>query len=205
MTVRLERVGKRFHRDWVVRDLTASFSSPGRHGIAGPNGSGKTTVMRLISGQLTPSEGVVSYLNDAVTIVPDKRYNWISWAAPYLELIEEFSLEEQLRFHGQLRRMTKSVDEIVSTLDMHAHRTKRLADFSSGMKQRLRIAMALFTESSVVLLDEPSSNLDAEGIQWFQSLLALNEAGRTVIIASNEERDLAACQQRIILSATHRA
>lgn len=199
MTITLEDVGKRFHRDWVLRHLSHTFTAPNRYAIAGPNGSGKSTMLRLISGQLHPSEGRVQYANGPAVIPIERFHRSLAWAAPYIELIEEFTLNEQLMFHSRLRPMGETPDAMMAGLGLEEHSAKRLSEFSSGMKQRVKIALALFSTAPVLLLDEPTTNLDEEGITWYQRLLRERSDGRLVIVASNEERDLRDCTQRIEL------
>jgi len=198
MTITLDGIGKRFHKDWVFRSLSHSFTSSTRCAIAGPNGSGKSTLLKIISGQLRASEGSVNYNRDSSRVGDEQVYQWMSVSAPALELIEEFTLEEHLRFHSRFVRMSASADQIMTAIGLTDHRHKRIADFSSGMKQRVKLAIALFSDVPVLLLDEPTSNLDKEGIAWFESELP-RQSGRLIIIASNEERDLAGCDERISL------
>lgn len=201
MTITLEGVGKRFHRQWVLRDLSLALESPQHIGISGPNGSGKTTLLRVISGQLAPSEGTVKYMLDSRPVLVEHFYKYLSWAAPYLELVEEFSLAEMVRFHSRVKRLVAPNAELIESVGLKDHVAKRVIDFSSGMKQRLKLALALYSDTPVLLLDEPTSNLDQEGSDWFHNALRSLAGERLVVTASNERDDLASCDRVIELSA----
>lgn len=204
MTITLERVGKRFHRDWVIRDLSKEFTTPVQYGIAGPNGSGKSTLIRIIAGQLMPSEGHVFFREGNKHIPPDKIYQRLSWAAPYMELIDEFTLTELLLFHSRFRPLTQPHSTIIEAMGLESHSKKSLGEFSSGMKQRVRLALAIYSQSELLLLDEPTSNLDAEGIAWYHKLMSEPGRSRLVMVASNEEHDLEGCSERVSLTHHHK-
>jgi ABC-type multidrug transport system ATPase subunit len=204
MTITLEGVGKRFHREWVIRHLSKKFISPGRYAIAGPNGSGKSTLMRMIAGQLMPSEGKVLFHDGEVPIPPDRIYRYLSWAAPYMDLIDEFSLIELLRFHNRFRPLNRTESAVLAATGLEGQGQKSLSEFSSGMKQRVKLALALYSASRLVLLDEPTTNLDEDGMAWFRTELADQGKDRLVVIASNEEGDLDGCSERLELSLRHR-
>jgi ABC-type multidrug transport system ATPase subunit len=201
MTITLDAVGKRFQQQWVLRQLTFSLRAPARVAISGPNGAGKTTLLRILSGQLTPSEGSVRFVRDGKPVEIENVYRHLSWAAPYMELIEELSLAEHIRFHARFKEMTVRAEEVIGLLGMQAHRHKRIGDLSSGMKQRVKLALALLSKSEVLLLDEPTSNLDVQGQDWYQALLREHAGTRLVIIASNEARDLEGCEETVALGA----
>lgn len=197
-------LGKRFTRDWIVRGVDHVFTAGSRTAIVGPNGSGKSTLLKLLSGQLLPSEGEVGFHESGHAIESEDIWQRVSLTGPYLELIEELSGEESIDLHYRLRGFRQNLtpaqvwERVVWT---NAIRRQRVSSYSSGMKQRLRLLLALGTKAGAIFLDEPTSNLDGEGVDWYHRLLDDWTDGRTLLIASNEERDFAADSERILAKA----
>ncbi len=201
MDIRSEDLSKRFLHQWVFRKLSFEIPSGTQFAIAGPNGSGKSTLLRILAGVLTPTSGSLTYLTrDGDPISSDALYRQVAFAAPYAELIEELTLAEAFRLHSRFRPFDHhigSLDDFLAVLDFNFHRDKQIATMSSGMKQRLRLAFATCSDAGLLLLDEPTSNLDTGGILWFHQLLGRFAQSKTICIASNVEDDLRSCTQRI--------
>ncbi|MBP6825388.1 MAG: ABC transporter ATP-binding protein [Saprospiraceae bacterium] len=195
MTIDLKNAGKRYRLDWIFRGIDYTFSAGERYAILGPNGSGKSTLLKVLSGHLTPSKGKVSFQNNGKDIDPDVVYRHISYAAPYIELIEEFTLEEALKFHAGLKPLLPGFTpaKLYELLALPRSRTKEIRFFSSGMKQRVKLALAVCTDTPVLLLDEPATNLDVQGVAWYKNLIADYAAERLVVIASNDPHDADFC------------
>ena len=195
MTIDLKNAGKRYRLDWIFRGIDYTFSAGERYAILGPNGSGKSTLLKVLSGHLTPSKGKVSFQNNGKDIDPDVVYRYISYAAPYIELIEEFTLEEALKFHAGLKPLLPGFTpaKLYELLALPRSRTKEIRFFSSGMKQRVKLALAVCTDTPVLLLDEPATNLDVQGVAWYKNLIADYAAARLVVIASNDPHDADFC------------
>jgi ABC-type multidrug transport system ATPase subunit len=193
MEITLTQIGKRFRFEWIFKDIDYQFSKNQRYAILGSNGSGKSTLMKIISGQLTPTKGEISFFsngtNKAIDI--DSVYRFVSFAAPYIELIEEFTLTEILDFHQKFKQFNADLntEKIIQLLGFEKSRHKEVRFFSSGMKQRLKLALAICTETPLLLLDEPTTNLDSQGAAWYRELLLKYGINRTVIIATNVEVD----------------
>ncbi|MBK6932717.1 MAG: ABC transporter ATP-binding protein [Saprospirales bacterium] len=196
MQIDLANAGKRFRFDWIFRDLNYRFAAGERYALLGPNGSGKSTLMKVLSGHLSLSKGQLRYESNGRLHEPDAVYRQIGFAAPYIELIEEFTLEEALRFHARLRPLLPdfTADNLYALLDLPRARNKELRFFSSGMKQRVKLALAVCTDAPVLLLDEPSTNLDVQAVRWFKQLVETYAAGRLLVIASNDPGDLELCR-----------
>lgn len=199
MKIQLEDAGKRYRMDWIFRRLSMTFQSGERWAILGPNGSGKSTLLKVLSGHLTPSKGNVSFEYQGVKIEEDKVYQSISYAAPYIELIEEFTLEEALQFHAKLKPLLPGFTpaQLFDLLALPRTRQKEIRFFSSGMKQRLKLALAVCSDTPVLLLDEPATNLDVQGIEWYKKLISDFAAQRLVIIASNDPHDAEFCPKHL--------
>lgn len=195
MTIQLQNIGKRYRLEWIFRGLDASFQAGERWAILGPNGSGKSTLLKVLSGHLTPSKGSISFENQGVAIKEESVYKKISYAAPYIELIEEFTLEEALRFHAKLRPLLPGFTpaSLYELLSLPRSRQKEIRFFSSGMKQRLKLVLAVCSDTPVLLLDEPATNLDVQGVEWYKNLISTYAAERLVVIASNDPHDAEFC------------
>lgn len=192
LRIEARRLGKRFARQCIVRDFTHDFTPGSVTAISGPNGSGKSTLLRLLSAQLLPSEGDVGFSVSGIAVPDERRYRSVALTGPYLELIEELTGEELVASHARVRGLRQNLQpaDLWARLSWtKGMRRQRIASYSSGMKQRVRLLLAMATEAGAVMLDEPTSNLDAEGVGWYRDLLADWTAGRTLLIASNEERD----------------
>lgn len=191
----LENLSKRFQNEWIFKNLSYEFKSGDSYAILGLNGSGKSTLLQCISGLLSPSKGSIKYFDYENEILMDNVYNSISLSAPYQELIEEFSLIQLLDFHQKFKKFKNGYnsESILKILRLQDKKDHLLRTFSSGMKQRVKLALAILTESDVLMLDEPTSNLDAENKIWFLNLLKENTEKRILIICSNhikEEYDM---------------
>jgi ABC-type multidrug transport system ATPase subunit len=191
MKILVHNLSKRYSSEWIFRNLNFEFEFNKSYAISGSNGSGKSTFLQILAGKLPPTEGKISFVEKEKTIREEDLYKSISMCAPYIELIEEFNLIEMLDFHFHLNPMRNKlkVPEIIDLLSFNKHRIKRIADFSSGMKQKLKLALAIHTDKKCLILDEPSSNLDENTKQWYKDTLQANSINKTVIIASNEEMD----------------
>lgn len=195
MTIRLQNAGKRFRHDWIFRGLDYSFEKGERYAVLGPNGSGKSTLLKVLSGHLSPSKGAVLFEDQGKKTAPEEVYRHVSYAAPYIELIEEFTLEEALKFHAGLKPLLPgfSPSQLYELLALPRARSKEIRFFSSGMKQRVKLALAVCSDTPALLLDEPATNLDTQGIEWYKNLVAEYAADRLVVIASNDPHDAEFC------------
>jgi len=199
VVISLTDAGKRFGYEWVFRGLTYRFETGTRYALTGPNGSGKSTVMKVLSGHLSLSKGEIRFEENGQALEADQVYRKVSMAAPYIELIEELTLHELVHFHAHLRpfRAGWAPEEVFEVLQLGRARHKALRFFSSGMKQRVRLALAICTEAPILLLDEPTTNLDAAGAGWFAELLEAHSSDRIVVVASNVAGDLQQCTQAL--------
>lgn len=197
MKIRLTNVGKRFNREWIFRNLNFEFQSERSYAITGPNGSGKSTLLQIIAGATTFNEGDIQYFLSDKKIEEENIYNNISIAAPYLELVEEMTLMEFLQFHSRLKSWLPSFDSkiIISIIRLEEAAEKQIRYFSSGMKQRVKLAQAIFSNVPVVLLDEPCTNLDEEGIILYKTLVKDHCKNRLLIISSNDLQEYDFCDE----------
>lgn len=200
----LDKVGKRYGRHWILQDLTEDFKGGELIGIKGRNGSGKSTLLRILAGQLTPSRGKMDVELEGKAIAISDLYRLISWTGPYLELAEELTIGELLRFHFTLKPLQKGLQlaDLPARMQLEQVRNRKLTDCSSGMRQRVLLATALYADTPILLLDEPTVTLDQEAIEWFHSELSTCRRARLVFIASNEADDLRVNDRIIELNST---
>lgn len=200
--IQLTDTGKRFNRDWIFRHVNYRFETGRSYAITGPNGSGKSTLLQAIAGSLHLSEGQVDYRGISENDPPveaDQLYQYISLAAPYLELIEEMTAREFLSFHGNFKPLDPSVsiEGILDTIGLSKAMDKQIRYFSSGMKQRIKLAQAIFSDVPVLLLDEPCTNLDKPGYDLYHSLIQTYGTGKLIIVSSNDANEMDFCTERI--------
>jgi ABC-type multidrug transport system ATPase subunit len=197
MTISLEKIGKRYNRSWIFRNVDFTFRKGQSYALLGPNGSGKSTLLQIISTYLIPSEGKVNWLMNDQLLDADEVYQYFAVTAPYLELVEELTLEESLQFHRNLKPLLLDDHGIFDLLQFQPHRQKRVKQLSSGMKQRLKLALSILSDVPVLLLDEPGTNLDEQGIGWYRDLLRDFAKDRLIIIASNRLEEYDLCEEHI--------
>lgn len=206
MQIIAENIYKRFHQSWIIRDFSFRFSSNKIYGIAGLNGSGKTTLLQILAGLIPPSKGKLTYFENEIPIADESWYQWICYAAPYGDLYEYMSLEELIRHHLVFKKFKKEIayKEFVDLVFLNGHEHKLIKMYSSGMKQRLKLGMSILSESKVLFLDEPQSNLDEHSKEWYKNLLKGNAKDRIVIIASNESEDFMMVDEKIVIQTLMR-
>lgn len=199
MKINLEHIGRRFNREWIFRDVNYVFESGSSYAILGANGAGKSTILQVISGSLSSSEGIISYSKDGVLLNPENVFEHLSLAAPYLELIEELTLRELIDFHFRFKKYRSGLDRdlLIDLMGLKRSEHKAIKHFSSGMKQRLKLALAFCSDTDMILLDEPASNLDQQGLEWYLSLVDKYSADRILIICSNQLQEYSFCSNQL--------
>jgi ABC-type multidrug transport system ATPase subunit len=198
MTIKLSGGGKRFNREWIFRNADLTFASGNAYAITGPNGSGKSTLLQAIGGMLQLSAGTLTFQDTGNNFL-ETPYKTISFCAPYLDVIEEMTLLEFLQFHQHFKNLIAhlTVTDIIKLVGLEAAAQKQIRYYSSGMKQRVKLAQAIFSDTPVLLLDEPCTNLDAAGIALYHSLIEQYCKNRLVIVCSNDEVEYRFCNERI--------
>ena len=201
ISIELARVGKRFGRYWPIRELTDSFRGGETIGVTGRNGSGKSTLLRLVCGQLTPSRGQITHRIDDQPVSTSDVYQYVSWTGPYLEIAEELTLSQFVDFHFGLKPLASGITRasVLERCGLDRVRNRKITDCSSGMRQRLLLASALYANTPLLLLDEPTVTLDETAIDWFHGELDAHRRDRLVFIASNDEGDLRSVTRRVVL------
>ena len=188
MHIQLTNIGKRYNYEWIFKGIHAEFSPENNYAILGSNGSGKSTLLQVIAGNFIPSEGEIKYTHENKIIAPEDIYQQVSIATPYLDLFEEFTLRESIAFQSKFKPFMDGLDinQIITLMQLEKAKDKQLRHFSSGMKQRVRLALAVLSNTPLLLLDEPTSNLDKNAIAWYQQLIHTYSKNRLIIVASNQ-------------------
>jgi len=200
-TIQVQNASKRFHHEWIFKNLNLDLSAGDTIAITGGNGSGKSTLLKCLSGAIPLTSGAIQYQSGTTQIVEEQWFRSLALATPYLELPEEFTLSEVLTFHFQFKNplQQRSNAEILEILGLEKHKSKTLSQFSSGMKQRVKLALAIFSEVPFLLLDEPTTNLDKQGITWYLDLIQQFTQDRIVMICSNDPREYDFCEKKIAM------
>lgn len=216
MRITLSDAGKRFNRDWIFRHFNYELISGQSYAIIGPNGAGKSTLLQVLSGAMGLNEGKISYFDDRkllainenktlpATPTPplvevDRIFDYVSICAPYMELIEEMTLKEFLKFHQNFKPFISSlsITSIIAIIGLESAAHKQIRYYSSGMKQRVKLAQCIFSDSQIALLDEPCTNFDTAGIHLYHQLISEYCQNRVVIVSSNDEVEYKFCNEQI--------
>ncbi|QJW91150.1 ABC transporter ATP-binding protein [Spirosoma taeanense] len=201
VTIRAEQIGKKYRKEWIFRRVDLTLSAGNSYTFVGPNGSGKSTLLQLLAGSLPSTEGKLVYEQNGRPLEPDDWFRQICIAAPYLELVEELTLDELLTFHQTFKPFSAGLTPamVADRLLLTHARHKEIKYFSSGMKQRVKLGLAFFAEAPVVILDEPTSNLDRQGAAWYQEQVrqliepADGRPPRLLLIGSNQPDEYDFC------------
>lgn len=186
-TITVTDLGKRFNREWIFRRLNYQFLPGHTYAITGPNGSGKSTLLQVLWGQMPQTSGTLQYQKGANDLPAEDIFQHISIATPYMDLIEEFTLSEMVNIHFRLKKMRNGLkrEDLLPRMYLEDASGKQLINFSSGMKQRLKLALTFYTEADIYFLDEPGTNLDKKAFGWYLQELRQLPQQSVVFIASN--------------------
>jgi ABC-type multidrug transport system ATPase subunit len=197
MQLTATNIGKRYNREWIFRGFSYTFTAGNAYAVTGPNGSGKSTLLQVLAGAVMLSEGSIACYDAASAIAPEKMHSQLSIAAPYLELIEEMTAMEMLQFHTKFKALILDNASLLSLAGLEKAAHKQIRYYSSGMKQRLKLGLAIFSNTPILFLDEPCTNLDAEGIALYQQLIADYCKQKLVIVSSNDKQEYGFCNQEL--------
>jgi ABC-type multidrug transport system ATPase subunit len=201
LKIHLHEASKRFQYEWIFKNLNLQLTQGDALAITGGNGSGKSTLLKCISGAIPISSGKITFESTGSQIPETDWYKHLAVSAPYLELPEEFTLTEAIDFHFKFKKPLNRTQprDLIEILYLDQHVRKPVSQFSSGMKQRLKLGLALFSDVPLILLDEPTSNLDKKGIAWYAKLIETYRSNRILIVCSNEPREYEFCSRRLAL------
>ena len=204
MEIVVDRIGKKFVKEWIVRNATFTLETGQKYVFVGPNGSGKSTCLQLLTGMFPVSEGTINYLSSSGKNVDvDEWYKHLVIAAPYMELVEEFTLREHVDFHRKFKPLKNNISlaEFEDFIQLPNISNKVIRHFSSGMKQRLKLGLAFMSDVPVIFLDEPTTNLDLQGIHWYLEMVTRMGENQMIILGSNVKKEYEFCENIISVSA----
>ncbi len=202
MNIQLENIGKRFNREWIFKNVNLKFEDNVCIAITGGNGSGKSTLLQIISGYFTPSAGRITWNAGGQKISSDDIFKHISWATPYVSVYDEFTLKENVEFFLKFKKLRGGVgaEEFAQKVSLENQMNKPLKQFSSGMRQRVKLGLAIMADTPLLLLDEPTSHLDSHNTQWYQKLLSEYKNHRSIFISSNNNADeIFLCEGKVVV------
>ena len=197
MEIAVDKLGKRYNREWIFRSLNYEFRPGCRVAITGSNGSGKSTLIKILCNYLSPSAGTIKFINGQKQVDKDSVQLAFSLVAPYVNILNEFTVSEMFDFHRKFKTTTYTTSEILEKSNLQSAATKLIDELSSGMLQRLKLSLAFFFESDVIFLDEPTMNLDRKNVSWYEDQINALKEGQSIIIASNQEREYTFCNELI--------
>jgi ABC-type multidrug transport system ATPase subunit len=199
MNIIATELSKRYNREWIFHKLSYRFEFGKTYALVGPNGSGKSTLLHILTGQVPPSGGTLNYENYIGKVDIHAVYKSMVIAAPYMDLIDEFTLDEMVKFHFCFKQIRNgsTTDEVVEKMELTHARHKLVSNFSSGMRQRLKLGLAFYSQSEVLFLDEPTSNLDQKSIDWYWKNITQLIGKNLIIIASNQEMEYPSTAEKV--------
>lgn len=195
MDILLEKISKKYYKEWIFNQVDYHFLDHNAYAITGANGSGKSTLLQIIAGVLPTTKGVISYHHNGKSIAESDLYRFITLTTPYQAIIEEFTIKELFDFHFSFKQKTDNIsfERWLLILKLENSANKPISSFSSGMKQRVKLGLAFYTQSVLLLLDEPTINLDKQGIDWYLEEIKKLKNSRTIIICSNQAYEYQMC------------
>ena len=204
MIIEAHNIGHAYNRHWLFRSLDFIIPSGNSCAIIGANGSGKSTLMQIIAGRIQPNEGKIIYhVKDSIPknefISPENLYTKIAWTAPMIDLYKVLTVKETLMLHAHFKPLMFSTLDCLDLIRLGTHSEKPVKNLSSGMLQRLKVGLALFSVSDLILLDEPTSFMDELNAEYILSLIQRYQGDRTLILASNLPHEWQHINRKIIL------
>lgn len=200
MEIHFRGAGRKFPGQIVFQNLDLHIEEGAKWAILGGNGSGKSTFLKCAFGALSLSEGQLTHYSKGQELALGDAALQIAYAAPYLELIEELQVLDFLKKAEGFRPFKAGLkaEDVMDRALLTEAANKKIRNLSSGMKQRLRLCLALLSATDLVILDEPGSNLDRKGLEWYRTLLEAELGGRTLLIGTNYNEDEAfLCTQEL--------
>lgn len=201
MRIITQSLGKQFGREWIFKNLDVIFQTNQSYAVVGNNGSGKSTLLKILAGAMPATLGEISYEEDEKNIHTDNWFKHLAIAAPYLELVEEFSLQETIDFYIRFKKIYVRKEELIEKLGFSKNVNKPIQFFSSGMKQKLKLGLAMYADVKVLFLDEPTSNLDEKNTAWYLENIQEVLKDKITIICSNQPNEYHFCNQVINLTS----
>jgi ABC-type multidrug transport system ATPase subunit len=190
LNISLNNIGKQFNGEWVFRSISLSFSPEFAYHITGGNGSGKSSLLKVLCGYSIPSKGEIAWeVNQKID--GNDVYKEVSVCAPFVELFDSHTVSEAAEFHFKFKTIFDEfpINAVLELCYLEGCENKLVGELSSGMKQRLKLALNFLSDTPFLFLDEPCSNLDEKAIKWYQETLKVFKKNRLLIICSNNKAE----------------
>ncbi|MCK4893133.1 MAG: ATP-binding cassette domain-containing protein [Calditrichae bacterium] len=203
-TVEATDICQRFNRRLIFENISFEVSSGHSLAISGPNGSGKTTLVKIICQLLRPTAGKMLIKNEDELITSHEIYPYLGLVGPYLQLYHNLTAFENYTFFSRIRGRTVDTQEfksLMGQLGLKSREFDEIRTFSSGMMQRLKYVMAIMHHPEILLVDEPTANLDEEGSEIVYELMESQKKKKILILATNEPEELKFGDEKIILNS----
>ncbi|MCG8310471.1 MAG: ATP-binding cassette domain-containing protein [Cytophagales bacterium] len=199
MEIQLKNVAKKFNKEWIFRNLNLDLFQHDNISITGPNGSGKSTLLLIIAGSLLPTSGKVMYRLNGKKIDAENIYAYLSLVSPALSLPEDFTLSEFIAFHFNFKKLKSGhdINELPSKFRLEKSKNKYIKNFSTGMKQRLKLGIAFYADTPLLMLDEPATNLDGNGMDWYFEEIEKIIQEKMIFVCSNRSDEYAFCKKNL--------
>jgi heme exporter protein A len=198
ISIQTKNISKNFNRRAIFKDISFELSWGDSVAITGRNGSGKSTLIKILANVLNPTAGKLEIYDNSALVQKDDYYRYIGFVSPYLNLYDEFTGYENLLITTKIRGASPdNINDVLRKVGLYDRRNDLLRIYSSGMKQRLKLAFAVLHDPKILLLDEPTSNLDKEGIAVVTQLTNEQKQKGILLIATNDEYERSLCEQEI--------
>lgn len=196
-----DKISKDYDRKNVFKNVSFDLKTSQSLAITGKNGSGKSTLIKIIANIINPNSGSYKILHNNSALPQNKLYKLTGLIAPYLSLYDELTGYENLLFFYNLKtgvnklnpQKKNIIDKYFEELNLSHAKDEQVKNYSSGMKQRLKFAFAIMNEPELLLLDEPTSNLDNEGRETFFSIIKNRKQNCLILIATNDDEEKSLC------------
>jgi ABC-type multidrug transport system ATPase subunit len=201
--IRVNRLTKFYGEFTAVDAVSFEVAAGETFALLGPNGSGKSTTLRCLAGLAHPSNGEMTINGFDVIRQPRESRRWISYLPQRVSFNENLTAREILLFYGRLRKVNaRRIDQLVASPRFHFNgfSDRSVSEFSGGMIQRLGLAVACLPDTPVLILDEPTVNLDPEGAIQFREFLGnLKREGKTILFSSHVLADVEQLADRVAI------
>lgn len=201
ITIEATKLGKEYHYQAVFHQLSHRFDGEQAIAVLGDNGSGKSTLLQVLSGMTEATQGNVKWFLEGKKLPDFRWYEFLSFCSPHFNFDSRFTVEEILKQYQNVKRFQKDLtcDDLIEMMNFQSHRFKLMNELSSGMNQRVRLVLTICADVPVLFLDEPCSNLDQKGVEWYHELISNYAAGKLIFVASNDSRETRFCTDQLSL------
>ena len=199
MKIIAQQVNKKFRQEYIIRDFSFQINANDKIAIIGQNGSGKSTLLKMLAQYSFPTKGSIEYFDlQNQQITKDQAFQFVSFVAPYVEIIEEFTLNELVNFFQKVKYTSEDItlSKFENYIELSPSKDKLIKNYSSGMRQKVKLGAAMLSNKPLLFLDEPTSNLDQSAKKWFSKNIQ-TLGNKIIVIASNETSEIDLCKSII--------